>query len=71
MKRLKIKIIITIFDVVFLIGILGLSIRFFNALWVMDDEGMFVYGMCLMAITCTIIAIFLLASIIASIGKKE
>ena len=71
MKELKQKIIATVFDVLFLAGIIGLFIRFFISLWLMDDDGMFIYGMCLVAITCTIIAVSILASTIASTWKPK
>ena len=51
--------------------VLVLATRFAIALWNFDDDGMFIYGMCLMAITCTIIATSLLAVTIEAVWKTK
>lgn len=71
MKGLKTKIIETIIYGLFLILIISLAIRFSISVWNMDDDGMFVYGMCLMAITCTIIATSLLAATIEVVWRPK
>ena len=63
------KIVLTVIYTLLLCGIAGLCIRFFTALFSMDDDLMFIYGLTLMAITCTVVMVEFLSFIIASIWK--
>lgn len=65
------KIITTVLLSIFLIAVVGLALRFFGALWNMDDDLMFIYGFTLMAITSVTFLLIFLSESIASIWKKK
>lgn len=67
---LKRKIVYTVIYSILLAGVIGLIIRFFSSLIFMDDDGMFIYGLSLMALTSTIVLVEILSSIIASLWKR-
>lgn len=71
MKKTTSKIIKTFLLAVFLINIMDLSLRFFNALWNMDDELMFIYGFTLMAIASSIFLFLFLSVCIANVWEKK
>lgn len=65
------KIITTVLLSIFLIAVAGLALRFFGALWNMDDDLMFIYGFTLMTITSVTFLFIFLSESIASIWKKK
>lgn len=65
------KIITTVLLSIFLIAVVGLALRFFGALWNMDDDLMFIYGFTLMTITSVTFLFIFLSESIASIWKKK
>ena len=71
MKKLSTKIALTIICILALIGILGIGIRFATSLWQMDDDGMFIYGFTLMAITSLIVSTSFISSILTDIWEKK
>lgn len=71
MNKLSTKIILTIICILALIGILEIGIRFVISLWQMDDDGMFIYGFTLMAITSLIVLISFINSTLTDIWRKK
>lgn len=71
MNNLQRKIVLTAIYALILIGVAGLAIRFALALWEMDDDAMFIYGLTLAAITCTVVLVNILGSDIALIWKRK
>ena len=71
MSKLNTKIIKTVIFVVALIGIIGLTLRYFGALFAMDDDLMFIYGLSLMALSSFIFLLLIFTSLIADIWKTK
>ena len=71
MNNLPRKIVLTAIYALLLIGVAGLAIRFALALWEMDDDAMFIYGLTLAVITCTVVLVNILGSDIALIWKRK
>lgn len=71
MKKLTEKIIDTILCCVCVIVVIFLSYSYFSALFTMDDDLMFIYGLTLMALTSSVVLILLLSVFISSIWKKK
>ena len=71
MKNLFSKIILTFITSIVMLGVTGLLIRFYGALYNFDDELMFIYGFTLMAITCTIVLVFMFSGVIASLWENK
>lgn len=71
MSKLNTKIIRTVILVVALVGITGLTLRYFSALFAMDDDLMFIYGLSLMALSSFIFLLLFFTSLIADIWKTK
>lgn len=71
MNKTTSKVIKTFLLATFLINVMDLLLRFFGALWNMDDELMFIYGFTLMAIASSTFLFLFLSASIANIWKKK
>lgn len=71
MNKTTFKIIKTFLLATFLINVMDLLLRFFGALWYMDDDLMFIYGFTLMAIASSTFLFLFLSACIANIWKKK
>ena len=69
--KLTIKILETVIYTTFILIIFALAYNYFYSLFNCDDDGMFIYGFTLMAITCLSVMSLIFSSIIANIWKKK